>query len=81
MGIFGGGWNVAGVENGGAACGEWRLNGAWWRVARFGGNGGMLVWVNRIDGLCAFLAIYPAYTPHISPMHPAYTPHKPISCD
>jgi len=25
-----------GVENGGAACGEWRLNGAWWRVIGFG---------------------------------------------
>ena len=64
----GGTWSA--WENGGASGSGWHLMGAWWRVARFGGNGGMLVWVNRIDGLCAFLAIYPVshpITPHHTP--------------
>jgi len=45
-------------KNGWRAGEEWHLRGVWWRVARVGGNGGMLVWVNGIAGLRAVLAMY-----------------------
>ena len=57
-GIFGGGWNAAGVENGDAAGDGWHLKGAY---THGGGFWGMVVcWygLKGIGGLGAVLAIY-----------------------
>lgn len=58
VGIFGGGWNAAGVENGDAVGEGWHLRGVWWRVARFGGMVAYWYGLNGIDGLWGFLAMY-----------------------
>jgi len=53
----GNGDRAGGRGNGGAACGEWRLNGAWWRVAGFGWRAVCLHGGNGIGVLWGILAI------------------------